>query len=1128
MQNKTQNKLKIPSLVFKSLIFISLLFSGCSSENTVNLSENITLRINEYQIHNEKTLRDSLWNTPDWIEIYNYGEETIWLGDKYISDDSDNPMKYLLPDIYIDAHCYVLIYASSQMSEDETEIHANFKLSENDEQIYLTTSSKIIDYCDIEDLPVDVSAGMNEKGDWVYFSTPSPGVANIGKGSKSIDIEPVYIEILPIVISEYSSSCRYAVADHTGEPTDWIEIYNPNDTAVNLNNYYISDDASKRCKCRLPDYELAAGEYALICASGEKYFDGENISVSFSLGEDDALIMISAYTGVFIDKCDLETLPQDISAGVSQSGEWAYFAQPTPAEANTTASSASCEIQPIRIAQSGLLINEIMPNNKYGILDMYGDTSDWVEIYNPSTEAVSLSGFALTDDENILDKWLFPEDAFIGAKGYLLVFLSNKDTAEGELHACFAIGGEDEKIQLVEPNGAIASSVEIEQLPGNVSKGRLQDGTYGYFTLPTPAGENTGNYETSIKNDQDILLSDVYISEVSAGAFDYYKTGYNYFEEYIEIHNKGAETINLAGYTLSDASQIWIFPDVSLASGEYLIVQLKGTKTSSSGIIRADMSISSAGETIIFRNAQGTIIDAFDTGYLTGDVSSGRLEGQGSTRYFFVEKTPQKENSTKVMISYCSVPQFSHRGGMVDKESILLEMTCKEGESIRYTTDGSKPDLGSAEYTAPIFLNKDTVIRAASFANGKLPSKVVTRTFIFGRKHSLPIVCLSSDNANLFGNTRGIYADGNECIENEYPHYSANFWRGWECETAFEYYNENNDLALDFDAGLQIAGQFSREYGQKSLVVRIRDEYGMGEVYFPFFENSEANEYKHILLRNSGQDIVYTKIKDIFIHQSVKEYSDIDIMDGRPVVVYINGRYWGLYNLREKQNEDYIASHYGIDSNNVTIIKSINTLLAGNTNEWSQLMTFIGTNNFEDDTAYSQLTEMVDVDTFIDYLIIQTFYGNYDIGNIKYWKENGSGKWRPLLFDVDMALTQETSHINYIEVYFRENDYTKVFRALFQNQNFKDAFVERYAYFLNNVFTEEKLFAKIDELAHMIDSEIYYQDERFNTPSSYEVWRANIEEIKEIIILRRKLSVEHLQQVFGISDEEIEEMFTWY
>ena len=1116
--------LKITAAVFAAAaIYFAVLYVMSAKKS--GSKQNISLRINEYQIHNENTLYDADWDTPDWIELYNYGSTEININSLYLSDDYNNLLKGNLPDVIIAPGEYLVVFASSKDSQAEEEIHMNFKLSENDGDLFLSAENSIIDTCKINSLPADISSGINKKGLWAYYYTPTPGKENTGDYSASLDIEPVYRETPGLLINEYMSTNKYTIIVEDGSTFDWIELYNPNDTDVNLSDYYISDDDDFG-KCRLPDYVLEAGGYVVLFASGNKDTEVQGINLSFSLGDADTTIVLSDYTGAVKDICSLDPLPYDISAGRSSEGSWVYFACATPGQANSREAYDTYDIFPCRLSDSPVIINEVMPTNKYGLLDADGDTSDWVELYNPASEEIDLTGYALTDEASDLFKWKFPDGTVIGVGEYIIVFLSGKDkTVDGQLHAGFALGSEDNEIILVDSHAAISDSMAVEDLPGNVSKGRTEDGGIGYFTLPTPGRANTGHYEDEIDTSEDILLTDVFISETATAYISYSRNATAAFEEFIEIYNESYTPFSMGGYSVEDDSgEMWYFPDIYISGGGYLTLQLKGSANESASVLNADLSVSAEGTQLVLRNKEGIIIDCYNTGFLTGDVSSGRISGGGSTRYFFEEKTPNKKNSTQTLISYCASPEFSSNGGQVVEQSILLELTCSEAADIRYTLDGKYPTENSKLYTEPIYINTDTVVRAAAFSMGKLPSVAAARTYIFEKEHDLPVVCISTDPVYLFDDTCGILVKGSGDVSDEMPYLGANYWKNWECRISFEYYDEENNQGLSFEAGLQVAGQYSRVYDQKSLVVRLRDEYGLDEVYYSFFEDNDVNEYKHILLRNSGQDIGFTKIKDYFIHQSIKGYTDVDIMDGQPVAVYINGEYWGLYNLREKQNEDYLASHYNIDKDDITIIKSINTLLTGEMQEWNELKNFIEANDFSDKQSYEKLCEMVDADAFTDYIIIQSFYGNYDLGNIKYWKAK-DGKWKPMFFDTDMALTEQTSHINYIEAYFKPSEYSLVFSALFENESFKENFVKRYAYFLNEVFAQGRLNTLVDELAGQIDNEIIYHIARYHSPVSHEKWQENIEELKQTIATRRELSLEHLKEVFNLDDDVIDTLF---
>ena len=131
---------------------------------------------------------------------------------------------------------------------------------------------------------------------------------------------------------------------------------------------------------------------------------------------------------------------------------------------------------------------------------------------------------------------------------------------------------------------------------------------------------------------------------------------------------------------------------------------------------------------------------------------------------------------------------------------------------------------------------------------------------------------------------------------------------------------------------------------------------------------------------------------------------DIDVMDSRPCVVYINGEYWGLYNIREKVNEDYLASHYGVDPKKVDILVWNGFALAGSNEAYKALIEYVETHDMQNQEYYEYVTSQIDIDNFIDYLIVESYFGNTDLGNIKFWRDQNGGKWRWVLYDMDWAL----------------------------------------------------------------------------------------------------------------------------
>lgn len=395
------------------------------------------------------------------------------------------------------------------------------------------------------------------------------------------------------------------------------------------------------------------------------------------------------------------------------------------------------------------------------------------------------------------------------------------------------------------------------------------------------------------------------------------------------------------------------------------------------------------------------------------------------------------------------------------------------------------------------------------------------------------MICISSDSYGLFSSDHGIYAVGKGDTDAEFPFYSANYWWDAERPASIEYYETDGKLALEFNAGIQIYGGFSRALDQKSLIIHTRDEYGLDEIYYPFFEGSDVNTFDDLILRNGGQD-TKTKMKDYFISKFAIEKGNQDGMRGQPVAVYINGEYWGLYNLRERLNADYLSNHYNIDSDNINIIAANGVALHGNNDDWLQLQKFCMNNDFSIQENYEILANWIDIENFTDYIIFQTFFSNTDSGNIKFWRDQaGTMKWRVLFYDVDVSLRDNNNDLEIIKRMFGvSGEYLgfnpHIQQALIQNPQYQEYFLQRYAYFLTEVFTDEYLDSEIDKIAETMKNEMVYHTQRWKYYGSYVQWLESVENFKDNALGRGKIVARLLQNFMNVEDHKMKVLIPWY
>ncbi len=225
-----------------------------------------------------------------------------------------------------------------------------------------------------------------------------------------------------------------------------------------------------------------------------------------------------------------------------------------------------------------------------------------------------------------------------------------------------------------------------------------------------------------------------------------------------------------------------------------------------------------------------------------------------------------------------------------------------------------------------INLDKTTPIRAVAYKNGK-PGEIVTQTYLIGREYDMAVISITGNPEDFFSFDRGIYVKGC-CADSVPPYKKANFWKGWERRINIEFYEPTGELGFNQRVGVRIFGGFSKGLPMKSLAIISRKKYEKKTIEYPIFPNKDIKKYKSFVLRNSGSDFNNTQFRDALLTNLI-ESLDVGIQAYRPAVVFINGSYWGVHNVREKINEYYLKSNAGVDPDSVDIMKHRNDSVSG-------------------------------------------------------------------------------------------------------------------------------------------------------------------------------------------------------
>jgi len=926
-----------------------------------------------------------------------------------------------------------------------------------------------------------------------------------------------------IIMTEIVASNRYSLTASDGSSPDWVELYNPTDETADLSNYGLTDNSSEPYRFTFPEgTSLGAGEYMVVYCTGTEDIANEDgiLRAGFKISSAGETICLSGRKDQILHAVDLPALEQDVSYGIGETAaEMVYYALPTPAQANSGEHNDTGIFEK-EVVTADISINEFMAENKYSIRAADGETYSWVELKNTGSEAVNLSGFGLTDDETNPNKWTFP-DIELAPGALQLVFLSGENRyTDGELHAGLTLSTEDGVLMLCDGVGNIVDYVTPLDTDGSVSIG-LYGESLVYFAEPTPNAENTTEPYTDLAAAQ-AYLPELYISEVKSSSEDDI--------DWVELYNASEESIDLSGYGVSDsrgeAYRFAFSEGTSIGAGEYLVVQNGGE-----GSYIADIRLAKSGENIYLTDKNGITVDYMNCGTQNIEISRGRKSGGDNTVYYFSSATKGAENTAEVFSTYASAPVFSQIGGIVDSGT-QIEISAASGDTIYYTTDGSAPTTSDAQYTGPITITENTPLRARCYADGKLASTVTTENYLVGVAHDLPIVCLSIDPADFTGSEKGIYAKGpGYDVEDgqDYVHMNANYWQDWEREMNFEWFEQGGIKGIDFDAGIKIFGQYSRELAQKSFAIKLRGQYGQNSVTYPFFRDHDITTFYNLVLRQSGQDWDETKIKDAMITQVCKD-TNVAIMDYRSCAVYINGEYWGLYNLREKQDADYVASRNpGVAKEDIDVVKADFQARAGSSDDWYDTVMYVRNTDMTRLDAQQYVEDRVNMYSLYDWIAIEVFITNPDSGNKRKYRA-GDGKWEWMLFDTDHAAFVNSK--NYLSAMMTNDGHgtgngfnNRMMRAIYANMNWRKQFIERYAELLNTTLRPERFHAIIDAMADEIRSEMPRQIDRWDTHDSVEEWENDIASMKENISNRWSGAVKEIQSTFGLSDERMAELF---
>lgn len=446
-----------------------------------------------------------------------------------------------------------------------------------------------------------------------------------------------------------------------------------------------------------------------------------------------------------------------------------------------------------------------------------------------------------------------------------------------------------------------------------------------------------------------------------------------------------------------------------------------------------------------------------------------------------------------------------------------------------YSINGIIPGYGDKKIEDSLIVSENTGLLFRALKDGKLLDSVVARTFIFD-KHAIPVLSILIDEDDFWNDSTGIYCQGPNPIWNDSLKQweNCNYQQDWEKQIFMEFI-DTNGFRVSQQCGLKIFGESTRRQPDKSMKLIARSRYGKKRFNYQFFPNDTLQEFKHLVIRTSGNDFRGTRFKDV-LNTYLARNLGLDMMNYRPVQLYVNGEYWGLYNLREKINDHYFAAHYNIDNDSVNIVMGRWIPQHGSSRDYKKMYEWFATLDSMDAKAYEKAKEWIDIRNYINYRVFEIYINNDDArGNIRYWQSPQlDNKFRMVLYDTDVSYGTARRKLLTNVIAKEQTEWynpewsTMYLRKLLQNKQFEDEFVMQFTHIMNTVLQRDTMLAAIDKFEKIYENELprpgdITKGHLRKVPVPLDEWKDNVNKLRSFAKLRPKYMYAELQEVFGFS-----------
>jgi hypothetical protein len=850
---------------------------------------------------------------------------------------------------------------------------------------------------------------------------------------------------------------------------------------------------------------------------------------------------------------------------------------------------------------SEVIISEFMAVNNTTIQDEDGEYSDWLELLNVASNSVDLSDWFLTDDPTELDKWPLPGISLPpGSEKLIFASNKDRRVATNELHTNFKLSSSGEYLALVRPDGITVEFDYSPTFPAQqadvsygVSESALlplvSPGATARFI--SPSGFTPGDWISHVGFDDSLW------SEGPTG-IGYEDSPGDFAGLIASIVPSGSDSVYARFAFPLDGTEVIDTLTLSLKYDDGFVAYLNGIKVAESNAPAAPTHNSTAtvervnSDAIVYENhdlsafigalIEGTnllAVHALNANATGGDMlmmpklSSVDTNVTLALRYF-LSPTPGVSNVETGALGVAEAPLFSLPAGFYTNAQSLSLSAEAPGAVIRYTLNGDEPDANSPVYagnltvqgrsgesnvfseipTAPVLgqaqwgwmprweppngeVFKATVVRARVYEPGKIPSRIVTRSYfvdpdILERYGQLPVISIASDYDHLFDPATGIYVPG-DLYDGTAD--SGNYYQKWEKPCHIEWFEEDGVVGFSQDIGVRIQGNTSVATPHKGLSFFARSEYGVKSVKYPIFETARSRarketEFKRFMLRAwgsyRGQGLLYDAFAQILF-----DSTDLDIQDYRPAVVFVNGEYWGVQELREVDKSSfYYEQYYGIDRDDPgydilygggpyvdytqDFVTDYSYIDEGDAVHWDAMKSYLDTQDVSQSNHYAYMKTQIDIGNFILHMVHSGFSLKHDwpTQNEAKWRPRTSdGRWRWMQFDCDHCF-HDSYTFNMMPKVFGH----AIFNRLHNNAEFRTDTINCFADHMNAHFRTDVMLERYDEMLTELQPHADEWHARWPVLQG-EDWNVWLNSMSNNIRLRTDAVREHVRTAYGLA-----------